>query len=833
MRRRILGLFFAAVLCFSLLPMAVHVSADENEYEVWVNGNSVNGVQITPTNKDDVLGDGTVSYDPTTNTVTLNNATITRLQSYVNSDLTVVVKGYCYVNINDTGNGIEQIGTGDLTITGDGELIVSGGSWGFTSGRNLTVNGSVNVITYYTVLGLSSGDGYDVTVAENASVTFNGSNTGIHSGRNIIFSSSGSVNIEADDLALSARGNVQLNGNGPVSIKKGDFDKEQITGNNLASYEKVVHSITGEVIYLTSYNVWVNGEEFTISKKVITCGTGTANLDTTSMPFTLTLDGAEITKTYRENRNSADCLIYTPYDINVVIKNDSKMYNPDSSMHAPGIMTYGNLTLTGSADLDISGYIDNGLDVFGYLTIDMEGDISIVSNGRLSGGMMGVQGLLISGSGDLTIDIAGRPGITAPQGTAILSKTGDINVSSSSGLGLQAQYDVVISGSGDVSIYGSSVNAIRVNRGELYVETYSVYLNGTNGVITLKTDAGNAAVLDPRYGTSPVAGTNLSAYECVTGAPDESSVVYRLAHSFTNYISDNNATCTEDGTKTAKCDNCNATDTQPDVGSATGHNFTTYTSNNDATCTADCTKTATCSNGCGETDTVTDTGSKLGHSFTNYVSDGNATCTADGTKTATCANGCSTTDTIADTGSAKGHTYGEWTTTKEPTLTEKGMKERTCTACGDKQTEEISVLTPATYSIISGANGEWTKGSTDGLVLTSDADFAKFVCVKVDGTEIAASNYTAVSGPTKITLNAAYLETLSEGSHSFEIVSNDGSTSTNFTVKAAAQPTDPTAPTSPQTGDNSNMFLWIALLFVSSGGLVGTAVIGKRRKRAE
>ena len=38
-------------------------------------------------------------------------------------------------------------------------------------------------------------------------------------------------------------------------------------------------------------------------------------------------------------------------------------------------------------------------------------------------------------------------------------------------------------------------------------------------------------------------------------------------HSFTNYVSDNNATYDADGTKTAKCDHCDATHTIPDPGS--------------------------------------------------------------------------------------------------------------------------------------------------------------------------------------------------------------------------------------------------------------------------
>ena len=50
--------------------------------------------------------------------------------------------------------------------------------------------------------------------------------------------------------------------------------------------------------------------------------------------------------------------------------------------------------------------------------------------------------------------------------------------------------------------------------------------------------------------------------------------------------------------------------------------------------------------------------------------------------------------------------------------------------------------------------------------------------------------------------------------------------------------TDPTNPgtdtkpgsTSPQTGDNSNMALWIALLFMSGAGVIGTTVYGKKKR---
>ncbi len=43
-------------------------------------------------------------------------------------------------------------------------------------------------------------------------------------------------------------------------------------------------------------------------------------------------------------------------------------------------------------------------------------------------------------------------------------------------------------------------------------------------------------------------------------------------------------------------------------------------------------------------------------------------------------------------------------------------------------------------------------------------------------------------------------------------------------------PTTPEIPDSPQTGDNSHMWLWVALLFVSGAGLVGTTIYGRKRR---
>ena len=139
-----------------------------------------------------------------------------------------------------------------------------------------------------------------------------------------------------------------------------------------------------------------------------------------------------------------------------------------------------------------------------------------------------------------------------------------------------------------------------------------------------------------------------------------------LNHSFAGqaYISDNNATCGQDGTKTIRCvrygrGGCTEKDTVVDTGSMLGHSFDeeAYVFDNNATCEQDGTKTAKCvrygTGGCTETNTVTDTDSKLGHLFENYVSNNDATYARDGTMTAKCVryDQCGKIHTIPDEGS--------------------------------------------------------------------------------------------------------------------------------------------------------------------------------------
>lgn len=335
------------------------------------------------------------------------------------------------------------------------------------------------------------------------------------------------------------------------------------------------------------------------------------------------------------------------------------------------------------------------------------------------------------------------------------------------------------------------------------------------------------------------------------------------SHSFTTYSTNNDATCTDDGTETAKCDYCEATDTRTDAGSATGHDWDEPVwswSQDGKTCTV----TFTCQNDSSHTE----------QPEVNVTSEVTvpATCTDDGTTTYTASielNGQTYKDSkdVADN-PATGHklTKIEF---KAATCTEEGYTgDEVCKVCGEvvEQGKTIPKLAHNYQDgrcsecgaidgdfqpvIIAGANGEWQKGTKDGLSFTSNAAFADFLKVQIDGKDLDASNYDVEEGSTIVTLKASYLETLSVGKHTLAIVSETGTAATEFTVKAASASDDTQPPqtgddqtgdsdnsgtstgdtVSPQTGDSSNVVLWVSLLFASGVGLFGAAVYSRKRK---
>ena len=283
---------------------------------------------------------------------------------------------------------------------------------------------------------------------------------------------------------------------------------------------------------------------------------------------------------------------------------------------------------------------------------------------------------------DITIsggEVSASGGVNgAGIGGGLRSKGNDITVSGDTKLKVRGGVEDDIDGAGaGIGDGGSNADGSRIPGAEVEpdicalnpggkIEYYAPRssMSGTpNKTVTNPT---GDFVWDSGTVTTPATctGKGVRTYTCTSSSHTKTEDIPALNHSFAGqeYVSDNNATCEQDGTKTAKCvrygtGGCTETDTVTDTGSKLGHLFEDYVSNNDATCEQDGTKTAKCvrygTGGCMETDTVTDTDSKLGHLFEDYVSNNDATYEHDGTKTAKCVryDQCGETHTIPDEGS--------------------------------------------------------------------------------------------------------------------------------------------------------------------------------------
>lgn len=179
-----------------------------------------------------------------------------------------------------------------------------------------------------------------------------------------------------------------------------------------------------------------------------------------------------------------------------------------------------------------------------------------------------------------------------------------------------------------------------------------------------------------------------------------------------------------------------------------------------------------------------------------------------------------------------------------------GCKKYFSDAAATKEiTKAATVTAKLPPKITAGDGAVVTQGEKNELTFTSDASFADFLRVELDGTALEEKNYTKREGSTIITLNRDFVATLSVGEHTLAIVSQSGTATAKFTVKAkpaetatpqptvtpqpTAQPQPTVQPVSPipRTGDTSNPALWFALLIVSGFALAAIFVLRRKANR--
>ena len=305
-------------------------------------------------------------------------------------------------------------------------------------------------------------------------------------------------------------------------------------------------------------------------------------------------------------------------------------------------------------------------------------------------------------------------------------------------------------------------------------------------------------------------------------------------------------TCTEKGnTAYYTCDGCDKwfedatgaseiTDKTSVILAATGHSASDWKSDN-----TDHWKECTVV-GCG----VIIEGSKAAHTAGEWIIDTPATATTSGSKHKECTvcGYTMATETIPATGGGEhthsygsewkndadnhwhecscgdkkdtaAHTAGEWIIDTPATATTDGSKHKECTVCG---------YTMATETISATGGGEHTHSY--GSDWKNDATNHWHECSCRDKADKAAHDF-------KWVVDKEATATQKGSKH--EECRVCGYKKAAVEIPATGTPTEPGKPTdsdSPQTGDNSNMILWIALLFVSGGVVIGIIVYSKKKK---
>ena len=245
------------------------------EYDLWLGE-----TRVTSLNQGDILGDGTASFDPETNTLTFTAETpaITGLHSNAlifadGIDLTInTAEKLTLKNEDDNGNGIFVNGNNDLKIVGDldvkaknsaaystygsvtvaGDVTVNGGSYGIFGYEGVKIDGDVNaeecINPVFTVIG-------DAEIGGSVTVQVKGSGYGV-------FSNSGNITIDGNVTAtggsyaiIAPSGTITVSGDAKVSgaSNYGIFGKTiKVTGN-------VEATATPNAVFATGGNIEIGG----------------------------------------------------------------------------------------------------------------------------------------------------------------------------------------------------------------------------------------------------------------------------------------------------------------------------------------------------------------------------------------------------------------------------------------------------------------------------------------------------------------------------------------------------------------------------------------------
>ena len=487
MRKKIVSLCMALVLCLGLLPVTALAAAPENQV-IYVGGEEVTSGGYWTTDSDGSVtaytGESTptdnyIHYDADTNTLTLHNATIKKGLDYSEG-----IQGGTYI----PGSAI-----GVLNLNGDAELTIT------LAGTNTIEDVSTGIF----VLAHSSYTGdASLTITGSGSLTASGNINGINVQSN---SGDATLTIQSADVTLTSN-----SGNG-VTVQAGSTNS---SGEHTITLSVEGGSLTASgstgISFDSASSYTVSATNLTVSNNAIVranyVGSNISNVDLqigkgNNSSGGIVFDGNQGTVygsvELQDNLTIDD-------DENLTIGEDASLTIPDDKT----LTNKGEVTTTDGGTLTNNGTIDNS----GTLPSNIGGNAppSITTTSLADGAenTAYTATLAASGTGTITWSNSGNlpAGLTLDENTGVISGTptadGTFNFtvkatntggsdSKSLSITIGAQTNVPVTG---VSLNTSTLNLIEGGTGTLIATVLPD--NATNKKVTWSSNAPGVATVD-------------------------------------------------------------------------------------------------------------------------------------------------------------------------------------------------------------------------------------------------------------------------------------------------------------------------------------------------
>ena len=330
----------------------------------------VKGTQVTSLNEEDVLGNGTVSFDPQTSTLTLMNAEIAPtgapgIQSSI-PNLNVMLVGGNFINISDDKEGIVLLKSSEDEAS---EVVFYGGG---------TLNINTNGTALQTQADIAFTDGVNVSAESTAGASIKGIEAGLLPSLTISGETTTLKAKGADEGSVVAFRALNMTDNITIVEPAGATFTE-----NVGITDAEGNLIVGEWVTIGAfeiYELYIAGTQVTELNKADVLGDGTVSYDAETN--TLTLNGADIEAEGEGLSTQID---------EVIIKLEG-----ENSIEVPegfGIYSDASFTITGPGSLSVTSKFEalNGSFV-------IEGGAKVTADSQTRSALWSFYPLAVSGS---------------------------------------------------------------------------------------------------------------------------------------------------------------------------------------------------------------------------------------------------------------------------------------------------------------------------------------------------------------------------------------------------------------------------------------------------